>query len=73
MQTISLHGKVDKDGMLRLEVPFGAYGEEVEVVVVVQSTPNRSPLSLQELAGAIDDDTLVEPDELPFEERDSLR
>lgn len=36
MQTISLQGKVSDDGMLRLEVPIGARGEDVEVVVVVQ-------------------------------------
>ena len=73
MQTISLHGKVSDDGVLRLEVPFGTRGEEVEVVVVMQPDRISSSLSIQELAGAIDDETFVEPDELSFETRESLR
>ena len=73
MQTISLRGVVSDDGMLRLEVPFGARGEEVEVVVVMQPGQLFSSPSLQELAGAIDDETFVEPDELPFETRESLQ
>ena len=36
MQTISLHAKVGDDGILRLEVPLGTRGEEMDVVVVVQ-------------------------------------
>ncbi|RYZ83848.1 MAG: hypothetical protein EOP06_19180 [Proteobacteria bacterium] len=63
MQTISLHGKVSEDGILRLEVPVGARGEEVEVVVVIQPNPHRL-LSLGQLAGSIDDETFVEPKEL---------
>ncbi|BCM92251.1 hypothetical protein IAD21_04130 [Abditibacteriota bacterium] len=72
MQTIALHGQVSENGVLKLEVPFDTYGEAVEVLVVVQSSPHRPPLSLQELAGAIEDDTLVEPSELPLEKREAL-
>lgn len=72
MQTISMHGKVSDDGMLCLEVPLSRRGAEVDVVVVVQPNALHAGLSLAELAGAINDDTFVEPDELPFETREPI-
>jgi hypothetical protein len=69
MQTISLHGKVSEDGILRLEVPYGAHGEEVEVLVVLQ--PQNSTTSdtsdsrnwVDESYGACADDPTERPEQ----------
>lgn len=68
MQTISLRGKVGDDGMLRLEVPFGAQGEEVEVVVVMQpqngdSLHDSSSNWVDASYGACADDPIERPEQ----------
>lgn len=37
MQTITLKARADQDGTIKLEVPTNLAGQEVEIVLVVQS------------------------------------
>jgi len=78
MQTIPFHATVGDDGMLRLELPFGMRGQSIEGVVVAQAQPNGNgsngapPAWVDALYGSIQDDTFVEPEELPYEVREPI-
>lgn len=64
--------------MLRLEVPFGAYGEEVEVVVVVQPGNGTSVHGssarnwVDESYGACADDPIERPEQGDWPVREEL-
>ncbi len=70
MQTITLRGKVGADGVLHLQVPHLPIDEEIEAVVVMHRHPNKPLISLADLAGIIDDETFVEPEDLPLQSRE---
>ena len=68
MQTIRVREKTGGDGMLSLRIPLGVPDSEFEVVVVVQPAKVGSPPGggswppgYFDLAGSIEDDTLVRP------------
>lgn len=78
MQTITLRERVGADGILRLQVPHLPIDEEMEAVVVIQPQMNRhieldaSKAWVDELFGCIQDETFVEPEDLPFETREPI-
>jgi len=72
MQTITLRGKVGADGVLHLAIPHLPVDEEMEAVVQLRSHSNNPLIPLADLAGIIDDETFVEPEDLPLQPREAI-
>ena len=79
METMKVKGRIDADGILRLEVPTGLSAREVEVVLVMQESAlgavddNGWPIGFFDRTyGALADDPIERPLQLPLEERDPI-
>jgi hypothetical protein len=81
MQAIKVRGHVGDDGILKLEVPFGAVNQDVEAVIVVQvmkkpsieTDANGYPIGFfEETYGSLADDPIERPPQGEFEIRESL-
>lgn len=79
MQTIKVKAQIGEDGVLRLEVPTSLPAREVEVVLVMESLPQQTvdalgwPVGFFERSyGALADDPIERPAQLPLEERDLI-
>lgn len=79
METLKVKAHIGEDGLLKLEVPTGLSAREVEVVLVMQSVEpqtvdvNGWPKGFFERTyGALADDPMERPPQLPLEERDPI-
>lgn len=79
METIKLKAHIGEDGILRLEVPTGLSAQDVEVVLVMQMVERQAvdargwPTGFFERTyGALADDPIERPPQLPLEERDPI-
>jgi hypothetical protein len=79
METIKVKARIGKDGILKLEVPTGLSAREVEVVLVMQEAEpqvvdaNGWPTGFFDRTyGALADDPIERPPQLPLEERDPI-
>lgn len=79
METIKLQARIGEDGVLKLEVPTGLPARDVEVVLVLQETSpqavdaNGWPVGFFDRTyGALADDPIERPLQLPLEERDLI-
>lgn len=80
METIKVKAHIDEDGILKLEVPTNLSARDVEVVLVVQATETVQtvdemgwPLGFFDRTyGALADDPIERPPQLPLEERESI-
>ena len=79
METMKVKTRIGNDGILKLEVPTGLADREVEVVLVVQAAEpqavdeNGWPIGFFERTyGALADDPIERPPQLPLEERDPI-
>jgi hypothetical protein len=78
MEAIKLRGHVDASGHLVLDLPLHLANHTVEVIVQVQADDiprdaNGWPVGFFERTfGALADDPLERPEQLPLEERDEI-
>lgn len=74
MQIIKIDGRVDSDGLLKLEVPFEVTHTEVEVIVVIQPKAKRRwpPGYFERTAGSLADSPIERPDQGEYETREPL-
>lgn len=79
METMKVKARIGEDGILKLEVPTGLSAREVEVVLVLQETvlqgvdANGWPIGFFDRTyGALADDPIERPPQLPLEERDPI-
>ena len=79
METIKVKAHIDSDGVLKLEVPTGLSPQDVEVVLVVQTAASQDvdangwPIGFFDRTyGALADDPIERPPQLPLEERDPV-
>ena len=85
MRVIQLSAKAGPDGVLHLDIPVGAAGDEFEVAVVVQAKPSANgarqptpeelgwpPGFFDSVMGSIDDDTFQAPPRRPPESAEPL-
>lgn len=79
METIKLQARIGEDGVLKLEVPTGLSARDVEVVLVLQATAPQAvdakgwPVGFFDRTyGALADDPIERPPQLPLEERDPI-
>lgn len=79
MEMMKVKAKIGDDGILKLEVPTGLSAREVEVVLVMQQAESQAtdangwPLGFFDRTyGALADDPIERPPQLPLEERDPI-
>lgn len=79
METMKVKARIGADGILKLEVPTGLSAGEVEVVLVMQEAEpqavdaNGWPIGFFDRTyGALADDPIERPPQLPLEERDPI-
>lgn len=79
METLKLKAHVGDDGLLKLEVPTGQRNREIEVLVVMQPLNGEETDALgwphgffDRTYGALADDPIERPEQLPLELRDDL-
>jgi hypothetical protein len=79
METVKLKAHIGEDGMLKLAVPTRFSGEDVEVVLVMHSGGVQAETGLgwpagffDRTYGALADDPVERPAQLPVETRESL-
>ena len=83
MKSFQLHGNVQEDGCLTLQISTGLPASEVEVVVVVQPVAHKTRSAppddlgwpagfFERTAGAWEGEPLVRGDQGTYEERDKL-
>ena len=79
METMKLKMRIGDDGVLKLEIPTGLSAREVEVVLVMQAAEppavdeNGWPIGFFDRTyGALADDPIERPPQLPLEERDPI-
>ena len=79
METLKLKTHVGEDGVLKLEVPTNQRNRELEVLVVVQPLNGEEtdalswPLGFFDRTyGALADDPIERPEQLPLEIRDDF-
>jgi hypothetical protein len=79
METLKLKAHVGEDGVLKLEVPTGQRNREVEVLVVMQPLNGEETDSLgwpvgffDRTYGALADDPIERPEQLPLEDREDV-
>jgi hypothetical protein len=77
METMKVKARIGEDGILKLEVPTGLSAREVEVLLVMQAAEpqavdtNGWPIGFFDRTyGALADDPIERPPQLPLEERD---
>lgn len=79
METIKLRTHIGDDGILKLELPASMNNRAVEIVVVVQAL-EENPVDamgwpvgfFDRTYGALADDPLERPPQLPLETRDEI-
>jgi hypothetical protein len=78
METIKVKARIDETGILKLEVPTGLAAAEVEVILVLEATlppldDNGWPVGFFDRTyGALADDPIIRPPQLPLEVREPL-
>lgn len=77
METFKLQTHIGVDGLLKVEVPTTLNRQEVEVIVILHpmgfSTTEESwPAFVDRMYGALADDPIERPPQLPLEERDPI-
>jgi hypothetical protein len=79
METIKLQAHVNDDGLLRLELPTGMANRKLEVLIVMQPLEDEEVDELgwpvgffQRTYGALADDPIERPAELPPDARDEV-
>lgn len=79
MNTVKRRIKIDSDGLLHLEMPAGSANTEVEIVLVWQQASvgnvddNGWPIGFFDRTyGALADDPIERPEQLPLEEREEI-
>lgn len=79
METMKVKAHIKDDGILKLEVPTNLSAGEVEVVLVLQESQpkqvdaNGYPIGFFDRTyGALADDPIERPVQLPLEERDAI-
>lgn len=79
METMKLRARVGDDGLLRLELPTHVTNQELEVLVVMQPLRDEPvdeygwPIGFFERTyGALADDPIERPPELPSDVRDEV-
>ena len=79
METFKLQTHIGEDGVLKVELPTGFSEREVEVVVVLNPLEGDSVDALgwpigffDRTYGALADDPIERPPQLPLEERDPI-
>ncbi|HEX2623336.1 MAG TPA: hypothetical protein VHL11_24415 [Phototrophicaceae bacterium] len=84
METLKVKAHIGADGVLKLEIPTGLADREVDVVVVMQTTDapamdtsamdeNGWPIGFFDRTyGALADDPIERPPQLPLEARDPI-
>lgn len=80
MKTIKLMTRVGDDGVLKLEMPTGVTNRRLEVLIVVQPLEEEEEVDelgwpvgfFERTYGALADDPLERPAELPPDVRDAI-
>jgi hypothetical protein len=79
METLKAKAQINEDGVLRLEIPTGLSAQEIDVVLVLASPEiktvdaNGWPIGFFERTyGALADDPMERPPQLPLEDRDPI-
>jgi hypothetical protein len=78
METLKLTAQIDADGVLRLAVSTAFHDQSVEVVMVLHPLPGAVdaygwPVGFFDRTyGALADDPLERPPQLPLEDRDPI-
>ena len=79
METLKLKAHVGEDGLLKLEVPTSQRNREIEVLVVMQPINGEETDSFgwprgffDRTYGALADDPIERPEQLPLEVRDEF-
>ncbi len=79
METLKMKVRIGEDGILKLEVPTGLSAGEIEVVLVMQEAEAQAvdakgwPIGFFERTyGALADDLIERPPQLPLEDRDPI-
>ncbi len=77
MQSITLHTRVGKDGILKLETPIGMSDTELEVVLVlnpiIESVAGWPPDFFTEVVGEWQGEPLVREPQGQYETRNELK
>ena len=82
MQSLTLHTRVGKDGILKLEAPIGIADAELEVILVVHrletqaanaAAPGWIPGFFQNVVGGWQGEPLVREPQGTYEARDELK
>jgi len=80
MEMIKIKAQIGEDGILKLEVPTGLSARQIEVVLVMQETETQQVDSngwsvgfFDRTYGALSDDPIERPPQLPLEERGFIR
>ncbi len=82
MQSLTLHTRVGKDGILKLETPIGIADAELEVILVVQPlgqpapnapVPGWMPGFFQDIVGGWQGEPLVREPQGTYETRNELK
>lgn len=75
METIKLHGHVDADGILKLQLPVELADQELEVYVVAPAPERKRgwpPGYFERTAGSLADDPIERPSQGNYEARELL-
>jgi hypothetical protein len=79
METLKAKAQINEDGVLRLEIPTGLSAQEIDVVLVLASPEiqtvdaNGWPIGFFERTyGALADDPMERPPQLPLDDRDPI-
>jgi len=79
MQSLTLHTRVGKDGILKIEMPIGITDTELDVVLVVNPVTNKQdakgwpPGFFTEVIGGWQGERLVREPQGVYETRDELK
>ncbi|MEX0272647.1 hypothetical protein AB3R30_26415 [Leptolyngbyaceae cyanobacterium UHCC 1019] len=85
METRSLRTKVGEDGILKIQLPSEIANQELDIVIVFQTTEGFSHSSktpeelgysgkfLNEVIGSWEGEPLKRPEQLPFDEREEIQ
>ena len=80
MQTVTLHTRVGKDGILKIETPIGITNSDLEVILVVNPMDtDRQPLSVwpvdffTEIIGGWEGERLVREPQGTYETRNEFK
>lgn len=76
LETIRQVTHIGDDGVLRLELPLGTPGAEVELVIIYSVKTDSAKEDwltfLRRTAGSLADEPMERPDELPWAEREEI-